>query len=299
MAEQAESTEAVEASEIDGEIAESDAEAKPAAREETLEERVEAKSHHPAHSKSTKIKDFRDTENPKGFPVNSHAEKDGERSYNTIDGAVAIIYYVDEKTGKVYFSLERKTKTHPSKGKLALWGGTAKVGEPHNETLVRELSEEEDPRGYKIALNALRNNGYKLTELVERVDGRTSRTSVYVAEIKGAAKWEEYISAKKTSHEGEKAILSFGEIVAAINGHSFAYPQQGDALEMLLKTGLQAKTHTASHHAYNIFRSDMFYTTSQFKFGSGLTTGVIAPFITNSYPLLTSAESRCLCNKPS
>ena len=221
-------------------------------REETLEERVEApaKRH---HSKSSK---------------KSNAKNDGERKYDTIDGAVAIIYYEDEDTGKIYFSLERKSRTHPSKGKYALWGGTVKVGEPHIEALVRELSEE-DPKGYSVVLKALKNNGYKLTELVERVDGQTSRTSVYVAKIKGADKWGKYISAK-TSLEGERAILSFGEVVAAINGHYFAYPLQAGALEMLLKTGLQEGPHK-SHNSYttSFFKTQISpyqtYTASQSK----------------------------------
>ena len=282
MAEQVESTEAESAEnaemDLEARVAESSDE-NVAVMEEALEKKAEtpSKSHHSTHSKSTKIKDFRDTENPKGFPVNSHSEKNGERRYDTTDGAVAIVWYRDEKTGKVYFSLERKSRTHPSKGKYAFWGGTVQVGEPHIEALVRELSEE-DPKCYSVVLKALKNNGYKLTELVDRVDGRTSRTSVYVAEIRGADKWEEYISAK-TSAEGEKAILSFGEAVEVINSHSFAYPQQGDALEMLLKTGLQTYTRTSSGHHYSVFKTSTMpyattYTTNQFK-AQNVQVGVI------------------------
>ena len=259
MGEQAESAENAEM-DLEARVAESpDSDA--AVMEEALEEKAEApsKSH---HSKSTKIKDFRDTENPKGFPVNFHAENGEERRYDTTNGSVAIIWYRDEKTGEVYFSLERKSKTHPSKGKYAFYGGTVMVGEPHNEALVRELSEE-DPKGYKIVLNALKDNGYKLTELVERVDGRTSRTSVYVAEIKGDDNWKKYISTK-TLAEGDKVILSFEEVGAAINEHSFAYPQQGEALGMFIKTDLEGIC-DRSHSQYMTSSRYQAYTTTPFK----------------------------------
>src|SRR3990167_3038404 len=68
--------------------------------------------------------------------------KSDDRSDDTIHGSVAIIYYEDPETGKVYFYLEEKSQDYgipQYRGKLALVGGTIKYGESNLEALVREL----------------------------------------------------------------------------------------------------------------------------------------------------------------
>lgn len=160
--------------------------------------------------------------------------REKSQPYDTYDGAVVIVYHRDEETGKVYFSFEKKPETHPLKGKLALYGGTVRVGETYNEALPRELKEE-DPRGYDIILDALRNNGnngYYFTEVSDYVDGVPSTTKFWVAEIEDPSKWEVYTSTKST--EGDKTILSYKErslekMIDTIL-KDFAYPPQAQVV---------------------------------------------------------------------
>lgn len=149
-----------------------------------------------------------------------------EQPADTYDGAVAIIYHIDSE-GKIYFSLEQKSGTHPSSGKYALYGGTVRVGENHVAAAEREL-QEEDPGSYSIIIKALNDTRHKFTEVPEYIGGTPSRMSIWAAEIKDSSDWEKYKLTKTT--EGHKTILSLEDTIAAIQKNDFAYPSQGRAL---------------------------------------------------------------------
>lgn len=162
----------------------------------------------------------------------SSEHKEKGQPYDTYDGAIVILYHIDKETGELYFSFERKPETHPLRGKLALYGGTVRVGETYNEALPRELKEE-DPNGYGIILDALKNNGHYFTEVKDYIDGIPSTTKFWVAEIENPSNWKAYASTKTT--EGDKAILSLEETIDAIRKKSFAYPQQEQAVRELIE----------------------------------------------------------------
>ena len=149
---------------------------------------------------------------------------------DTLDGSVVILYYIDRTNGQVYFAFEVKTGTYPipkARGKFALFGGTTKLGESSPETLSRELKEE-DPDSYKILIKALKDNGRKIDEVREHVDGVPSWTPVYAAEIKDLEEWREFSSTNPT--EGHKRILTLEETLLAISKNAFAFPTQGKAI---------------------------------------------------------------------
>ena len=177
--------------------------------ERTLDDRLESKEHR--HSdKTVEEKEIELLEQPA----------------DTYDGAVAIIYHIDSE-GRVYFSLEQKSGTHPSSGKYALYGGTVRVGENHVAAAEREL-QEEDPKGFSAVIKALNDTHYKVAEVPEYIGGTPSRMTIWAAEIKDASEWETYKLTKTT--EGHKTILSLEDTVAAVQKNNFAYPSQGKAL---------------------------------------------------------------------
>lgn len=163
----------------------------------------------------------------------------GEKA-DTLDGSVVIIYHIDEAAGQVYLAFESKTEAYPIKearGKLALFGGTTRLGESSPETASRELREE-DPDSYKTLIGALKDNGRKVYEIRERVDGVPSWTSVYAAEIKDPAEWEKYALTKTI--EGPKRILTLEETLLAGSRNEFAFSSQGDAVYIFITKGLGA-----------------------------------------------------------
>lgn len=149
---------------------------------------------------------------------------------DTLDGSVVIVYHIDKANGQVYFAFESKTEAYPIKearGKLALFGGTTRLGESPPETASRELKEE-DPESYKTLIEALKDNGRKVYEVRDRVEGVPSWTSVYAAEIKDPREWKKYSST--TTTEGHKRILTLEEALLARSKNAFAFPSQGNAV---------------------------------------------------------------------
>jgi hypothetical protein len=154
---------------------------------------------------------------------------------DTLDGSIVIVYYIDKATGQVYLAFELKTETYPipeARGKFALFGGTAKLGESSPETLSRELKEE-DPDAYKILIKALKGNVRKVDEIREHVDGVPSWTPVYAAELKDPEEWRAYCST--TTTEGHKRVLTLEETLLAISKNAFGFPSQGKAVYNFIK----------------------------------------------------------------
>jgi len=195
--------------------------------ERTLDDRLESKEHR--HSDKTveekEIELLERMYSGSGRDAKRISDK-SEQPADTYDGAVAIIYHIDSE-GRVYFSLEQKSGTHPSSGKYALYGGTVRVGENHVAAAEREL-QEEDPKGFSAVIKALNDTHYKVAEVPEYIGGTPSRMTIWAAEIKDASEWETYKLTKTT--EGHKTILSLEDTVAAVQKNNFAYPSQGKAL---------------------------------------------------------------------
>lgn len=151
---------------------------------------------------------------------------------DTGDGSVVIPFWIDEETGKVYLSFERKSKTHPSAGKLALYGGHVRVGETYFDALPRELTEE-DPEGGYIVLKALKDNKYNLEDALYDANGVPSRTQIRATQLRDPSDIEKYVSSKTT--EGDKTVLSLEETVEAMRKNSFAFPEQQKAVAELIE----------------------------------------------------------------
>jgi len=131
--------------------------------------------------------------------------------HDSLDGAHAIIYHRDPKTGKFYFAFEIKPAEHREfPGKASLYGGSIKIGEAPNEGLSREIMEE-DP-AYKIVIKALNETRYKIAEINKSISGVPSTTYIWAAEIKDPMEWVQYKSSK--SKEGEKATLSLEKMIS-------------------------------------------------------------------------------------
>lgn len=164
------------------------------------------------------------------------AENDSEKEKeDTLDGSVVILYHIDKASGQVYLAFESKTEAYPieeARGKLALFGGTTRLGESPPETASRELKEE-DPGSYKTLIKALKDNGRKVDEVRESVDGVPSWTTIYAAEIKDPLEWKKYSST--TTTEGPKRILTLEETLIARSKNGFAFPSQGNAVYDFIK----------------------------------------------------------------
>lgn len=195
--------------------------------ESTLDDRVEPResghSREAAREKDIELLERMYSSSGRGAKRDSDKR---DQPADTYDGALVIVYHIDSE-GRIYFSLEQKSGTHPSSGKYALYGGTVRVGENHVAAAEREL-QEEDPGSYSIIIKALNDTRHKFTEVPEYIDGTQSRMSVWAAEIKDPSDWEKYKLTKTT--EGHKTILSLEDTVAAIQKNDFAYPSQGRAL---------------------------------------------------------------------
>ena len=214
-----------EVSELEARVAEDRIDESPN-EERTIDDRLEAKE--PMQSRESAEKEIGLLERMYSN-VRREAKRNSdkrEQPADTYDGAVVIVYHIDSE-GRVYFSLEQKSGTHPSSGKYALYGGTVRVDENHVAAAEREL-QEEDPNGSAFIIKALNETHYKVTEVPEYFDGTPSRMTIWAAEIKDASEWENYKLTKTT--EGHKTILSLEDTVAAVQKNDFAYPSQGRAL---------------------------------------------------------------------
>ena len=132
------------------------------------------------------------------------------------------MYHLDPKTGKVYFTFEKKPADYPVSeyaGTLSLYGGSIKIGESPKDGLARELKEE-DPRVYKIVIEALNETRWKVAEISRHIDGVPSTTYIWAAEIKDPNKWSAYLLGRST--EGDKTPKSLEEIMG-IKNSDFAF----------------------------------------------------------------------------
>ena len=154
-----------------------------------------------------------------------------DRDDDTIDGAVAIIY--NKRKGEFVLEVKPDDYGIPEfRGKIALIGGTTKIGESSPETLVRELREE-DPDSYKILLKALKENGYLYDVLRAYVDGRSSHTYVYAVEIKDEQEWAAIKSSKLAHDAGHKVVLSIEEVINNTKKNDWAFTH-GDVIKQFI-----------------------------------------------------------------
>ena len=162
-------------------------------------------------------------------------------NYDTYDGAVAILYHKDPKTGVVYFSVEiLSDHLNPNvRDKIALPGGKLQIGESPPNGLLREIKEE-DPDSNIILTKALKGDGRKIYEIRYFNNNVSGINYIWAAEIKDPSEWKFHKSTKRT--EGEKAILSLEEILwlLATNRGAFAY-RYDEVFEHLLLTTFEAE----------------------------------------------------------
>jgi len=231
--------------------------------ERTLDDRLEAKE--PMHSREIVTeKDYQKLHKYKKY---AKSESEDKRGHDTFDGAVAVFY--NSQKGEII--LELKPESHPTpefRNKYAPIGGSTQVGESPLETLVRELQEEAAPDEYKILLEALIENGRKVGEIKDYVDGVPSVISVYAAEIKDLEKWD--IAKYAKLKEGDNTTLSYGQALGMGN-NAFAY-QSGEVIKNVIISNLEEISHAKSPKASfssqmpeykpQLYASDIFHNRS-------------------------------------
>ena len=153
---------------------------------------------------------------PTRFKGKKSGKSEAREVHDSFDGGHVIIAYKNPETGELCFSFEKKPRDYPiingekNAGKLSLYGGSLKIGEPANEGTAREIGEE-DPKSYDIVIKALNETRWKVAEVNKHVDGVPSTTYVWLAYIKDPAEVRNYISSKTL--EGAKTFLSLNEVV--------------------------------------------------------------------------------------
>ena len=123
--------------------------------------------------------------NLSGYIEATHSA-DSDEDNDTQNGAVAIIYHKDKKTGELEFLFEEKPLDYPvpeAGGKLSLVGGAIQRKEKSIDALVRELSEELEEPAASIVIKSLDKYSF-YQKLAFEYKGIKGYTDIYVIEIK-------------------------------------------------------------------------------------------------------------------
>lgn len=151
------------------------------------------------------------------------------KSTELVDGAIALIYHVDEETGKVEHYLERKRLDYSivkERGKISLLGGLIEHGEGPLETLIREIGEEvNDPSAKKILTNSLMQDGGFYDLFVEYQNGKVVKHYVYVIPVKSKKDWAIVTNSGFTHDAGSKSVIDNKELLELLqkNPEYFAF----------------------------------------------------------------------------
>ena len=147
---------------------------------------------------------------------NSDGEEKDKDRYDVKDGVTYLLFHQDPDTGQVYFSIETKTAGYryiKERGKKALHGETARVGEFNMFNVAARGLREENPGSYKVLLNALKDNGQFYDRLKTSFDGVPAETTIIQVEIKKPEDWwGTYVPDKNV--EGPKSIITLDEFFA-------------------------------------------------------------------------------------
>ena len=187
----------------------------------------------------------------KPAPAKSEAEKPAIERTN--DGAVALIYYQDERTGKVEMLFEQRPANDSEAGKLSLIGGAVDIVDGRREgsleTLMRELDEEisdASPRAKSIIRNTLNATRDLYAVVSDDVGGETAFTYVYKIQIQSAREWDIVKRAYLADDAGNARVLS------ARNLESFAKKDFAFSFgETILQFVSKNKPQTALHFSSN------------------------------------------------
>ncbi len=139
-----------------------------------------------------------------------------------VEGALAVIYHEDKKSGELEFYLETKSPTYSFTkfaGKNALVGGVIDPTDksPHS-ALVREINEEIQGDGAKILERIARDNPtpYHIEE--HDSNGVPVRDYVFKLEIKDDNEWETVKNSSMTNDAGFRTILTRNDIADSNEG---------------------------------------------------------------------------------
>ena len=180
-----------------------------------------------AYSKKT---DKPKNEGKKDYSKSDSAGKSGRK--RSINGAVAIIEYRDESTGRAYFLLEQKSLSYyeefkSERGKLGPIGGAIDIvngrEEDSLEALMREIAEEiGDPRAKKILLQKLDKTRNMYSIISDDVHGEQALTYVYRITLTSPEEWAVVSRTYLTDTAGPARVLSLDEL-AAKKPNDFAF----------------------------------------------------------------------------
>lgn len=197
----------------------------PAAAGESIDDALSGTreaEHYPAQEKGEKIGEDAGDKKESGEKYAKAA-----REQKTADGAAAIIYHENPKTGEVEFYLEEKPHDYAIKkerGKLSLIGGAINADDRGSlEALVREISEEvEDRKAKEILIEELLESRDLYKVVKEDAGGKASCTYVYLINIKSPKKWETVVQSSLTGDAGISKVLKLEEVVSK-NSREFAF----------------------------------------------------------------------------
>jgi len=169
-------------------------------------------------------------ENLKLASAKSETERPGRERSN--HGAVAIIYYENQDTGKIEVLFEQRPandKLESERGKLSLIGGAIDIvdgrSEGSLEALMRELDEEiGDEKAKTIIRKALDSTRELYTILSDNVGGEIANTYVYKIKIYSAKEWNIVKRTYLADGSGTARVLSSDEITSTPkNGFAFSF----------------------------------------------------------------------------
>ena len=150
--------------------------------------------------------------------ANSDEDKD------TPNGAVAIIYHQDKKTGELEFLFEEKPLDYPvpeARGKLSLVGGAIQAKEKSLEALVRELAEEIEEPAASIVIESLRMKDSFYQRMPYEYMGIKGYSDIYVIEIKKESSWNAVKQAAFKHDAGIPRVLKQNEM--HVDDFAFGY----------------------------------------------------------------------------
>jgi len=141
-----------------------------------------------------------------------------EKSEKTLDGATALIYH-ESPDGSVEFYLEEKPANYAIerfRGKLSFVGGAIETKDDSPlEALVRELTEEvESKEAQDILIAELRRTQNLYEVISEQVNGKTTKTFVYIIKVDSSKDWKVIRNSPLTHDAGPKRVLSLGDILS-------------------------------------------------------------------------------------
>lgn len=193
--------------------------------------------------------------NSKLVPESRNPEK--SHRVRSEDGAVAIIYHKDERTGAIEVLLEQNPsddKLENEPGKIRPIGGAIDIvdgkKEMSLEALARELDEElADGPAKGVILNALKETGKLHTILPADVHGTTALTYIYTIEVTSSKEWAKARRAYLTDDAGSSKLVS-GRSLSQMKHQDFAYGLGETIFDIISEISKSNKVTIPIHRAH-------------------------------------------------